>query len=105
MMPQSYRRPDSREDDRMVYFDYAKSLASRKAPIPWRLVGRLCVVTLARCALAMLIGFGLGLRSFQAYGILALLAGLACAIGVIPILRTQRALSAANFTEVTRGRK
>lgn len=103
-MPSSYREPDDREGDRIVYFDYAKSLESRRRPIPWKDVGRA----------ALFLGFttftGAAIRvSGEPWSIAGCLVfavpAMLLALGLIPVLRSNRALSGDNFVEARRREK
>jgi hypothetical protein len=102
-MPSPYRQPGEREGDRIIYFDYAKSLESRKRPIPWKQLGTSCLALLCQSAV-----FGIALAcgppQFAAARFLCPLTALICTVGLISLIRSNRALSTENYTEVKRGR-
>ncbi|CAN5875631.1 hypothetical protein BH11MYX4_BH11MYX4_27860 [soil metagenome] len=103
MMPSSYREPDQRDDDRIVYFDYAKSLESRRAPFPWKVFGRAAAATLLTGVVTSVYAFVVTRE--LAHPLLCMMAALVCIPGMIPLLLSNRALSGENISSVKRGRR
>jgi hypothetical protein len=103
-MPSSYREPDEREGERIVYFDYAKSLENQKRPIPWKEVAR-------GAALSGVIGFvvaavgGIGDEPSAVRGLIFFVPCLFLGLGLIPLIRASRALSGDNFVAAKRRQK
>lgn len=102
-MPSSYRQPDRRDEDRIVYFDYAKSLESRRLPIPWGLLARRALVAFVALLVVSAVAY-LTRDQGAAYPVLTALTVLVCVPGAIPLMRSNRALSGENFSSVKRGR-
>ena len=100
-MPSSYREPDDREGDRIVYFDYAKSLESRRRPIPWKHVGRAALFLGFTTFTGSVIRFSGEPWSIVGCLFLAVPA-MFLALGLIPVLRSRSALSGDNFVEARR---
>jgi hypothetical protein len=97
----SYRQPDQREGDRIVYFDYAKSLENRRRPIPWRAIGRSAVLFgVVGFVCASLGRYGATVSATR--GLFFILPSMALALGLIPFIRSNRALSGDNFAEAKR---
>ncbi len=96
-----YREKGERDGDRIVYFDYAKSLENRRRPIPWKVIGRSAV--LYGVAAFVVAGLGHWWEPVSATrGALFAIPSLFLALGLIPFIRSNRALSGDNFAEAKR---
>ena len=99
-MMDSYREPAERDGDPIVYFDYAKSLESRRRPIPWKVIGYSAL-------LFGVVGGGIAALGWlspvsAARGAIFAIPSMFLALGLIPLIRSNRALSADNFAEAKR---
>lgn len=106
MMPPSYREPDEPqmpEGERLVYFDYARSLENRKRPIRWR---RLALSAVLFGIIGFVIAAMGGRRDPPSLlrGVFFGVPAMFLALGLIPIIRSNRALSGSNFAEAKRRR-
>jgi hypothetical protein len=99
-MPSSYRDPDERDGDRIVYFDYAKSLENRRRPLPWRDLSRAMI-----CSSILLFAYGSLARSSLVYGLFLAVLGAVHGLSIIPLIRVGRALSAKNIVTLERPKK
>ena len=97
----SYREPSERDGDRIVYFDYAKSLESKRRPIPWRLVARVFLRSIVSLAVATSFIYALTGKLHTGIFLYAVSA-VVVSIGLIPVLRANRQLSADNIVEARR---
>lgn len=100
-MPRSYRESDAREGDRIVYFDYAKALENRRRPVPWRRV--LGVFLRAAAALAGMVAIRSAITgTLDEHVFLCVPFAAVVALGLIPLVRSNRMLSADNIVEARR---
>jgi len=105
-MPSSYRRSDERDEDRIVYFDYAKSLENKKRPIPWKKVACGAAASGVMGFVVAALGGPFGMDEPSAMrGLIFFVPCLFLGLGVIPLIRAGRALSSSNFTEAKRRRR
>lgn len=99
-MPTSYREPSVRDDDVILYFDYAKSLENKRRPISWRMLLRplsgaaVCAAISAVCYAVDELLFG--------YSLLYLLTAIGMGIGFVAEIRQRRQLSADNIVAARR---
>lgn len=107
MLPSSRVRAKSsdRVSDRIVYFDYSKSLATQKRPIPWKVIAVDAVVFgfvgFYETATGGRFGF---VEPSALRGLVFTVPCMLLALGLIPVIRASRALSGDNFVETKRRR-
>ncbi|MBX3192294.1 MAG: hypothetical protein KF819_35215 [Labilithrix sp.] len=94
-MPKSYRDGDERAEDRLVYFDYARSLEQRRRPMPWRALA-------GAGATFAVVTFAAALRRGSSLALAALFASIAfvCAAALIPAMLARRSLSGTNLVAI-----
>lgn len=100
-MPSSYRERDEREGDRIVYFDYAKSLESKRTPIPWRPILGIFLLWLTSLAVVVAITYAFTGELYK-YTFLFAAFAVVASLGLVPLVRANRQLSADNIVEVRR---
>jgi hypothetical protein len=103
-MPSSYREPEARPAEPIVYFDYAKSLASRKRPIAWRPVLRMAALNMLATLVVAAVMFAVT-GHVTAHIILGPLGVLVTIPLALRHSREARALGDESFSSVTRGQR
>ena len=100
-MMRSYRESDERAGDRVVYFDYARSLAAGARPTPWRWIAAITLGSVAAVGTVAALAYALVGALSPSIFLMSLVA-LVSGVAMIPLMRSNRRLSGDNLVEARR---